>query len=280
MNLGSALDIVRSQGPVSGDPLTIALVCGFTPLHLSTFVRAHLIKRFPERPVEVQTGLFDDIPGSLQRIASDRPELALVVLEWADLDPRLSLRRLGSWDPAQLDDILTGAAARLGEFERLLGQAGTRTSVALTLPTLPLPPVSHATTYEDDGFKLDLRGHLAEFARRVVRIRGVHCLDHERLDRASPAGERLDPAMELRAGFPYTRSHAATLAGLLVELACPAPRKKGLISDLDNTLWRGILGEIGASGVSWDLDSRSQIHGLYQRLLAALGASGVLMAVA
>jgi FkbH-like protein len=59
----------------------------------------------------------------------------------------------------------------------------------------------------------------------------------------------------------------------------PAP-KKGLITDLDDTLWRGILGEVGIDGISWDLDHHSQMHAFYQCLLNALANEGVLLAVA
>jgi FkbH-like protein len=53
-----------------------------------------------------------------------------------------------------------------------------------------------------------------------------------------------------------------------------------LITDLDDTLWRGLLGEEGVAGVSWELDRRSHIHALYQQLLGALSESGVLLGVA
>jgi len=59
----------------------------------------------------------------------------------------------------------------------------------------------------------------------------------------------------------------------------PAP-KKGLITDLDDTLWRGILGDVGIDGISWDLDHHSQMHAFYQGLLSALSSEGVLLAVA
>jgi len=59
----------------------------------------------------------------------------------------------------------------------------------------------------------------------------------------------------------------------------PAP-KKGLITDLDDTLWRGVLGEVGIDGISWDLDHHSQMHSLYQRLLGAFSTEGVLIAAA
>jgi FkbH-like protein len=58
------------------------------------------------------------------------------------------------------------------------------------------------------------------------------------------------------------------------------PPKKGLITDLDDTLWMGLVGEVGADGIGWTLDHSAQIHGLYQQLLAALAGAGVLLGAA
>jgi FkbH-like protein len=55
---------------------------------------------------------------------------------------------------------------------------------------------------------------------------------------------------------------------------------KGVITDLDDTLWRGLAGEVGPENVSWDLDHGSQPHALYQQLLASLAANGTLVAIA
>ena len=55
---------------------------------------------------------------------------------------------------------------------------------------------------------------------------------------------------------------------------------KGLITDLDDTLWAGILGEVGVNRVSWDFASRAQSHGLFQQFLASLASTGVLIAAA
>jgi FkbH-like protein len=101
-----------------------------------------------------------------------------------------------------------------------------------------------------------------------------------RLLQESPAGARLDLKSELATGLPYTLPHSAQVGRALALLLQPPPPKKGLITDLDDTLWKGIVGEVDAEGVSWDLSSHSQLHGLYQQLLRALAASGVLLGVA
>jgi FkbH-like protein len=65
-----------------------------------------------------------------------------------------------------------------------------------------------------------------------------------------------------------------------VECLFPPVRAKGLITDLDGTLWQGILGDAGAAGVAWTLDAHAQPHALYQELLASLAEAGILIAVA
>ena len=42
----------------------------------------------------------------------------------------------------------------------------------------------------------------------------------------------------------------------------------------------GIVGEEGPEAIRWDLAAHSQLHGLYQQVLQALAAQGVLIGVA
>ena len=50
--------------------------------------------------------------------------------------------------------------------------------------------------------------------------------------------------------------------------------KKGIITDLDDTLWAGIVGEVGVEGITWDM-SGGHLHGLFQRFLDSLASAGV-----
>ena len=85
--------------------------------------------------------------------------------------------------------------------------------------------------------------------------------------------------MELLTGFPYTVPFADALASSLVDVLCQPAPKKGLITDLDDTLWSGIVGEVGAEGVSWSQEHHAQVHGLYQQMLGHLADCGVLLGV-
>jgi FkbH-like protein len=66
----------------------------------------------------------------------------------------------------------------------------------------------------------------------------------------------------------------------MAELIVGSQPKKGLITDLDDTLWAGILGEQGVDGIQWHLEEHAQLHGLYQQLLASLASAGTLIGVA
>ncbi len=276
MTLAEALKTIQSP-PSGAPPLPVALLCGFTPLHLETFLRAYLTKLFPGRSACVRTGLFGDLAGNLQRAAD--VSAAVVVIEWNDLDPRLGLRRLGGWQPSQLADILEEVNRSCEILRDRIAAPATKFPLVVSLPTLPLPPVSWTPLAQASEFSLELHSRVAAFGVALSKTAGVRILNRQRLDVLSTS-HRLDVNADLSAGFPYTLAHASALAEVLAELVShPAPRK-GLITDLDDTLWRGILGDIGVEGISWELDDHSQIHGLYQQLLHSLVASGTLIAVA
>jgi HAD superfamily phosphatase (TIGR01681 family) len=108
----------------------------------------------------------------------------------------------------------------------------------------------------------------------------VRILSSEHIDRGSPISSRFDIKSELVAGFPYATAHADVLGEALANLVLPRPRKKGLITDLDDTFWAGIVGEVGPAAVQFDLESGTQIHAIYQQFLASLADAGVLVGVA
>jgi FkbH-like protein len=275
-----ALNIVGKRPPAGAEALDIVLACGFTPLHLQTFLEAHLRTLRPGLRVVIQTGLYGDCLGNVERLTRSRPDGAALVLEWADLDPRLGLRQLGGWGPSVLTDILRTVTAQLDRLQEAISRVARNSLVVVSLPTLPIPPLSHLPGRQSGTFDLALRDRLGQFAARIAELAGVRIVSPQRLDRESPASDRRDVKSELATDFPYRLPHASTVANLLAHLLCPPAPKKGLITDLDDTLWRGILGEVGVHRITWDLDHQSSVHGLYQQFLGSLGESGTLIGVA
>ena len=279
MNITEALKVLHAQRSV-GAEVHYVLACSFTPLHLGTLLSAHLQRRDAEHRVVVDTGIYGDLPGNVEAIGQQRVEGAAVVFEWADLDPRLGLRVLGGWHPRDLPDIVANAAARARQYADILRRVAARVPVAVCLPTLPLPPVSYTAGWQYAELPIALSDLVADFARELSGMPRLRIVAPQHVDERSPLAGRLDVRSYLRTGFPYGLAHASVLAEDLARLLKPPVPKKGLVTDLDGTVWQGILGEEGMTGVSWDLDHKSHIHGLYQQLLQSLAEAGVLIAVA
>ena len=276
VKLSEALEILQSARH-HPNAFNVTLACGFTPLHLQTFLAAHLQTILPDRRVEVTTGLYGDLAGTLERTAGS--DAIAIAIEWPDLDARLGYRSLGGWGPSEESDIAAQVQTSLQRIRAAVENAD-RIPVAISTPTLPPAPAFHTAGWEAGVCELDLDQAIACFAASAAKQPLRYVVNARRLLIDSPAERRFDLKSDLATGHPYALAHADQLGQALARvIQRPAP-KKGLITDLDDTLWKGIVGEVDAEGVSWDLANHSQVHGLYQQLLRALAASGVLIGVA
>jgi len=247
---------------------------------VETFLHAHLRVAFPQHRVAIKTGSYGDVSGSLRNVQNLELDAVALALEWEDLDSRLGIRQLGGWSVEGIADVLVQTKIRLSLLQALIEEIARSLPVAVILPTLPLPPLFFTAGWQTSEEELILRAQLSAFAAAVGRSAKVRLVSEQRLSLQSPLAGRLDVKAAWTAGFPYHLSHASTVAELLAELIQNRVPKKGLITDLDNTLWRGIVGELGADNVHWDLDNHSQGHGIYQQFLAELADEGVLVAAA
>jgi FkbH-like protein len=275
-----ALRIVQENSCRDLPPFRVLLACGFNPLHLQTFLSAHCQLRLPSRNVLLSTGLYGDLWGTLSRIERPPLDACAIVLEWPDLDPRLGFRQLGGWGPKDLTDIVASVQSRLSGLRETLLRTPGHLPVALSCPTLPLPPVFHIPACQVSEAELRVHQAVDDFALWATGRPHFTVVNRQSLLRISPFTDRLDFKAELFTGMSYTATHADRLGSLLAQLLVPLPPKKGLITDLDGTLWSGIVGEVGAQALRWDLASHAQVHGLYQQLLRALADQGVLIGVA
>ena len=279
MTLTEALSILNQHVAADAPRERIFMACGSTPLHLQTFLTAYARQRLPGRAVEVLTGLYDDLPGNLERAARSKTATA-VVIEWVDLDQRLGIRHSGGWGLTAMSDAVAEASARLSRIEALIRDVASSAPVAVCTPTLPLPPIGHTPAGQANAVEVALSQVMAAFSSRFAACPSVRFVSSAYLDAASPVTDRFDVKMALATGFPYRQRHADSVARALVDLLFPSTAKKGLIVDLDNTLWSGIVGEVGVDAVCWDLARKAQVHAWLQQAVAALTESGVLVAVA
>jgi FkbH-like protein len=280
MNLLHALELLKQPVSEPASDRELFLACGCTPLHLKTFLAAHLRHCLPNDRFKIGIGLYGDLAGNLERLQPSRGMVVCALVEWGDLDPRLGIRSLGGWRSADTIDIVESARRQSERVADLIKQLAERAPVYVSTPTLPFPPMFTTKGGQAHHYECQLREITASLATSLSSHKRVRLLSSQLLDERSPQARRFDIKAEITTGFPYSLEHASALAELLSELIQDSPPKKGLITDLDDTLWAGILGEIGADRISWDMAGHAHMHGLYQQFLGSLASSGVLLAVA
>lgn len=280
MKLIDALRLANAPATAEEKTLRVFLACGFTPLHLQTFLAAHWRAQQPGQGTRIETGLFGDLAGSLERLQPSQADILIVIIEWADLDPRLGYRSLGGWRPVDQADIAKSAELNACRLQQAVENLARNMTTVVCLPTLPLPPAFAPRPIQTGSQEAHLHRIVATLADNLAGYQGIRLLSQQAVDMASAFTSRHDLKSDLHTGFPYTLSHASALAELLAGLMLDRPPLKGLITDLDDTLWSGIVGDDGVDRICWNLDGDAQMHGVYQQFLSSLAATGTLIAVA
>jgi FkbH-like protein len=159
----------------------------------------------------------------------------------------------GDFDAADVASLTEPIADRVAQLRELVGTAVQRSSATVVLHTVPLPAALRNTLISWRAKAALARAWhqlnaellaLAEEHRQVVVLDLVHVLAD------LPAVTR-DPRLHSFADLPYTDAALYALArelGRVVQARLGLSRKV-LALDLDNTLWGGVIGEVGAHSV-------------------------------
>ncbi|MFC3455195.1 HAD-IIIC family phosphatase [Amycolatopsis speibonae] len=198
------------------------------------------------------------------------------------LDERYFLPR--DWSAADPAGLAAHVAARFAELRGLLLAFLRRMPATLVLHTVPVPA--------------ELRDSLISWRARAVVGQAWHRLNADLLGLAEEdsritvvdlAGELADLAVAARderlyryADLPYTDGALLALARQVARVVAARSglSRKVLALDLDNTLWGGVLGEVGETGL--------HLGGLYpgncyqdlQRAVRRLREQGVILVLA
>ena len=183
----------------------------------------------------------------------------------------LLLIRIEDWIRDRLeqgiDENVQHIAAVADEFYRALEGMSTRTR-AVTLvflcPPAPLPAQCGAV----------LEDIQARLLARLRSLPHVHCWTHADLMRLYPVAEYDDPLADRIGHIPYTSEYFAAVATLVarrIAVLVKTPYKV-IAVDCDNTLWRGVCGEDGATGIEL-----KPLHRQFQELLVRQHDAGMLL---
>lgn len=108
-----------------------------------------------------------------------------------------------------------------------------------------------------------------------------HVVDHAGLALREGTRHLSDARYEATAQMYFSPAGGRTVANLWMRVirALETPAAKVLVVDLDNTLWRGILGEDGPEGIEMSAGPKGWAYRNLQQALLQLKANGLLLAV-
>ena len=182
------------------------------------------------------------------------------------------IRELPEDEGASPERVRAHLERAVTDFDRAMrthrARGGTPT-LLLVCPTGALAPEIVALIAHAEG---ELVARLSGLAGlQVVRCSAFH-------DRYGVAeGDVHDPLRNRIGHIPYRDEYFHVLATIAMRHAHRriSPPRKVVVVDCDNTLWRGVVGEVGAEGVEFD-----ERHRALHRTLVRLSQSGVLVASA
>ncbi|NQV72973.1 HAD-IIIC family phosphatase [bacterium] len=267
MQLREARKIVNEAQLTSGQSVNI--LSSYEPLHYFTFMQAEIVKRFVKGAPSLNSFGFDQLEYGLRETEKTfLLDPAILLMDWADLHPSLSWKsRSGGATPnkQELEEISEMSVQRI---ERWLDCRPPSSSV-LVLPSDDWFPIVDATLPSSFGqSSVRIQGKIWRLAATALK-QGCFVIK---------ATGPLDLRSLASAGCPMDIQTAEDLAVKCTALLFPKARRKVLIVDLDNTLWRGVLAEDGLNGIACTDSDSGYPFLLFQKFIQKLHTEGILLA--
>lgn len=218
-----------------------------------------------------------DERSSLYRFA---PDVVVLAIRTREIAPEIwdGFADLSSDEVrAAIQRIETAFAAWVEAF-RARSQAHL---VVHTLETPPVPSASISDTQSELGQIEAIRAINRGLGRLPREHAGVYLLDYDGLVARHGRLAWNDERKWLTARMPIGSASLTHLADEWVKFLHPLTGKvcKALVTDLDNTLWGGIVGEDGANGIVLGTEYPGAAYRALQRALLDLHRRGIVLAV-
>lgn len=271
----------RLRGRVSLSPCRVAFLRSFTIEPVIPLLRAaSLIKGLD---LEVQIGGFNtyaqDVLDEKSALYEFSPNVAVLAVQTRDVAPEL-------WDG--VDDLSREWAAKIVErvvelYQNLI-HAFRRTSRAhLVIHGLDVPQRSSHGYLDDQHFGQEQAiATINDKLRRMAHANtGVYFLDYASLVARHGRINWYDEQKWLTMRMPIAANHLVHMANEWLRFLCPLMGKVGkvLVTDLDNTLWGGVIGEDGMEKIRIGNEYPGSAYRAAQMAMKDLTRRGIILAV-
>ena len=213
-------------------------------------------------------------------LAAANPDFVYLFMRWEDLEPRLTAPVSGLAE-GERDSVVKGAAATVSTLIQRLRQVCAATFVVTLLPKMwgPEHGVYDAMTEQSDT---ELRRRIKRaIARSMEAIPSALFSDLDEVALDLGRLHMFDMRLWETSRFPFSVAGAQFVVRYLLSYAVAQlqPKAKCIVLDADNTLWGGVVGEDGVTGIALGPDFPGSAYVSFQRRLLELQQRGFLLAL-
>jgi FkbH-like protein len=235
--------------------------------------------------LETQVGEFNSYPQEILDPASKlyqfAPDVAILAVQTRDIAPEL----WNGFADLTSDQAVSVIQRVTDSFRSWIAAFRSHSQASLIVHSLELPSQPSQGILDGqlaDGQSDCLRQINRELKRIVAEQRGVYLLDYDALVARCGRERWGDELKWLSMRMPFAAESLLRMANewlrfLYVLIARPA---KVLVTDLDNTLWGGVLGEDRVEGIALGMEHPGASYLALQRVMLDLHQRGVLLATA
>jgi FkbH-like protein len=208
------------------------------------------------------------------------PHVAILAVQARDVAPRLAIR-FADLSPEEIEVEIQSVA---GAFERWIEMFRAHSDAHLIVHLLEVPEATQGVL----DMQLEL-GQSEAIARVNHRIRAacrarrsVYALDVNQIIARRGRDQWHDERMWLNARLPVGPREMIHLAREWARFLHPIMGRvcKCLVCDLDNTLWGGVIGEDGMTGIKIGAEHPGASYQALQRAILDVAQRGVILAIA
>ncbi len=270
------------QGAPSLTPLRIAILRSFTVETITPLLKADAFTWGLHLSVHVgEFGAYaQELINPADPLHTFNPQALILAVDARSVTPEL-YTRFADLSAADVAAAVSDCAARYSQWIDAWRQ---RSDGAMIIHLLAPPgDAAHGAL---DAQQAD--GQSAAFAEINRRIRaaaaersGVYCLDYPALVARHGHAAWHDERKWLTARAPISARCAFFMAREWMKFLQPVSGRvaKALVCDLDNTLWGGVIGEDGMTGIKLDAEYPGAAFQSLQRTILDLYQRGVILAV-
>ena len=234
--------------------------------------------------IKVHIGDFDnyaqDILDPASSLYSFEPNVAILAVQTRDVLPEL-------WDnftDRSASDLSAAADNFLAILKEWITLFRSRRSANLIIHNLEKPEIPSAGVLDGQQSGQSLLVETINQKLRTIanEVPGVYVLDYDGLVSRQGRAKWHDERKWLTVRMPIAADQIGTLAQEWLRFLHPLCGRIGkvLVTDLDNTLWGGVIGEDGMDGIKLNGEYPGAAYRAVQRALLDLSNRGILLAVA